>query len=236
VCEYHLGESQESAKLGMRAPEMGGEGEPCRNTPGDECNQGMYCKITNHGTWTSGVCLRQYMPEFGKLGEPCDNGQCDAGLHCKVTWHGSFSTNVCEKQSVERGHTGQQCNLLGSQLPECFDENDFCKEVHLLPSGTTYICTQKIAQVGDRCGDYAAKVGSPTKCAAGLVCKEHNMYPSGKAQICEEKQQQGGANQPCRWDSINTCNDGLVCNYFDQRGPTCIYWLGNDGAASAPGN
>jgi len=236
VCKLNLGSSQETAKLGVRAPEMGGEGEPCRNTPGDECDNGMYCKITDHGSWTSGVCLRQYMPEFGKLGQPCNNGRCDQGLHCKVTWHGSWASNVCERDSVPRGHTGEQCNPLGSGSPECFDKNDFCKEVHLLPTGTSYICTQNVAELGDRCGSYAEQVGMPTHCQHGLVCKKHKLLPSGEAQICEEKEQQGGNNEPCRFDAFNTCDEGLVCNYFDNRGPTCIYWLGNNGAAAAPQN
>lgn len=214
---------------------MGGEGEPCFNTPGHECNTGMYCKYTNHGSWTSGVCLRQYMPEFGKIGQPCNNGlQCDAGLHCKVTWHGSFSTNVCEEQQVARGHTGEQCNLLGSGQPQCLDENDYCKTVHLLPSGTTQVCTRQTAQLGERCGDYARQVGRPTECDEGLTCQDHRMYPSGTAQICEKPASQGGFNEPCRASVFNPCDGSMVCNYFATDGPTCIYWLGNDGAAPAP--
>jgi hypothetical protein len=218
----------------MRAPEMGGEGEPCFNTPGHECNNGMYCKYTNHGSWTSGVCLKQYMPEFGKLGQPCDDGSCDSGLHCKVTWHGTFSTDVCEVQQVSRGHEGEQCNLLGSNLPECLDSKDFCKEVHLLPSGTTHICTRRTAGLGAPCGSYARKITTflPTECDTGLVCKFAN--PSGDAQICEEPQHQGGSNEPCRDNVFDPCDGDLVCNYFAAGTPECIYWLGNDVAAAAP--
>merc|ERR1711879_1038291 len=125
-------------------------------------------------------------------------GQCDAGLHCKVTWHGTFSTNVCEEQQVPRGHTGEQCNLLGSGQPLCLDENDYCKTVHLLPSGTTQVCTRQTAQVGERCGDYARQVGRPTECDEGLTCQSHRMYPSGTAQICEKPTHEGGVNEPCR--------------------------------------
>jgi len=212
--------------LGMVAPQMGGQGEPCRNTPGNECNSGFYCKYTNHGSWTAGVCEKAYMPQFGKLGQPCDNGRCDSGLYCKYTWHGSFSTNVCVKTQTPRGHTGEQCNLLGSGKPMCLSPNDYCKTVNLLPSGTVQVCTPRSkGKEGDRCDN-------SSECESGLFCKTTKLYPSGTASYCEklEPAAEGGEQQPCRpsWRSYYPCNDGLTCDYFAIRGPTCVYWSDDD--------
>jgi len=221
-------DAQKSANpvLGLRAPQMGGQGEPCRNTPGNECNRGFYCKYTNHGSWFSGVCETAYMPQFGKLGQPCDKGQCDYGLYCKYTWHGSFSTNVCVKTETPRGHTGEQCNLLGSGQPECLSPNDYCKSVNLLPSGTVQICTPRNkAKEGEKCGN-------SSECESGLYCKTIRLLPSGTAQVCEKQDPaaEGGLNQPCR--SLRTysteCNNGLTCDYFALRGPTCVNWSSDE--------
>merc|ERR1719461_1093226 len=107
-CRGYLGASNEEPKLGMRAPHMGNEGEPCFY--GQYCNSGLYCKkYTTDGTSISATCVRGFHPYSYKAqkGQKCGSSAqyghpriCDVGLYCKREtllgcrgWN--CSTHVC---------------------------------------------------------------------------------------------------------------------------------------------
>jgi len=101
-------DNKSNTKLGMRAPEMGGEGQPCRNRNAreGECNPGFKCHYTTDGSAIFGECRREF-PHFAQKGEPCGSSagydqprNCAVGTYCKAErllgcTYGPCTTHIC---------------------------------------------------------------------------------------------------------------------------------------------
>jgi len=79
-----------SNKLGMPAPHMGREGEPCRNTRGNECDYGFKCHYSTDGSAIFGTCRRDFT-FFARQGDKCGVSAgwgnpffCEWGTYCKA--------------------------------------------------------------------------------------------------------------------------------------------------------
>jgi len=161
VCELQLGSSNQdqasavnvqSTTLGMRAPEMGNEGEPCRNTRGYECNSGLYCHYyTRDGSSTEGRCVRNSYPSTGNEGEPCnhrfgnirDLTPCNTNdlepHYAPMYPSGTSCTCVARDQPSPRtGEAGGRCNK--SPYSPCNRSNLQPHYRQILPSGTSCTC------------------------------------------------------------------------------------------------
>jgi hypothetical protein len=197
--------SPADTKVGMPAPIMGGYGQPCRNTPGDECNSGLVCfKYSSDGTSQSGYCSYNSNPnwvarEGQKCGAYADSGKptkCDTGLFCKhqklLGTANAGWTSTCEKH----------------QQPQ-------------------------YAQKGDVCGRYAP-LGKPYNCAPGLTCKTRKLLgtaDAGYTAMCEAENQYAQYGQPCGGSASGKqcdASQGLQC-MTDRSGglwiSTCQYRL-----------
>jgi len=110
--------------LGMGAPSMGGDGDPCRNTPGDECNNGFHCHYSFDGTSTAGRCVQDshQHQSTGGAGEqcnpvipgalrvaPCNNGSLTPVYQNMLGGSGTACTCKLAAQPAT-GEEGEKCN------------------------------------------------------------------------------------------------------------------------------
>lgn len=171
TCEYFLGEASpesstqdqattstadDSTRLGMRAPQMGGEGEPCRNTRGDECNYGLHCHYsTRDGSSIQGRCRRNPAP-----------------------------APTPRPDHHNTGYAGERCNP--APYSPCNNDNLKPEYHQLYPSGTSCVCTTvdpepRVGEAGGRCNRAPY---SPCN-SSNLAPRYHQLLPSGYSCTCE---------------------------------------------------
>merc|ERR1711884_659476 len=129
----------------------GGLNEPCRNTPGNECNPGFYCDYTvnSSGTTIFGTCKKRYTPDLGRLGQPCRDNKAKEGDKC------GSSADFGKPRTCASGLICRSRQLLG--CTPSFQNNWSC---------TTHLCEKPpLAQKGQMCGP-SADVGAPRSCGS----------------------------------------------------------------------
>merc|ERR1712130_470960 len=96
-----------SKKLGMPAPQMGREGQPCRNTHGNECDYGFKCHYSTDGSAIFGTCQRDFT-FFARKGDKC-GVSAGWGTYCKseqllgcTGW--DCTTHICTEYRLGEGN------------------------------------------------------------------------------------------------------------------------------------
>jgi len=180
-----------SPTLGMRAPEMGGLGQPCRNTPGYECNDDLHCHYyTLDGTSTMGRCVRTQHHHTGGENQrcndaplaPCNNDDLQANWERLLP---SGEACTCVRRQSQRGGENQRCN--DAPLSPCNTDDLKPHYERLLPTGTACSCvarqppTPQRGEAGGRCNN-----------APLAPCNRNNLQPhyqrllpSGTSCTCE---------------------------------------------------
>jgi len=205
-------------RLGLRAPKLGGLGDPCRNTPGDECDWGLKCHHwTPDGTSIAGRCVRRYNPiETGGLNEPC-NAAPEAPCNYDAlegVW--TFNTCTCRPStpppSSRTGEANERCNTFGAPCnhanlqphwsqPISTSALQTCTCVYLL--GSTNEGSQETFNGDDQS---SVKLG-----------RSHSTGDAG--QKCNTGRYESPCNchrEPCNVKPVN-----------DEHGCTCHAWVGD---------
>jgi len=114
-----------STKLGMPAPQMGREGQPCRNTHGNECDYGFKCHYSTDGSAIFGTCQRDFT-FFARRGDKCGVSAgwgnpffCEWGTYCKseqllgcTGW--DCTTHICTEYRLGEGNAPGSAPLPGN--------------------------------------------------------------------------------------------------------------------------
>lgn len=198
--------------LGTLPPLTGGEGQPCRNTPGNECNRDLYCHYTTDGSAIFGKCQRHQQSQGGE-GELCrsqydHHGRCDSGLTCtEKTLLGPSpqrTVEICTRSSPTPDPTPQPGDMNG----KCNNYGRKCNHSNLRPhyqqvlgpNAQNYVCICELF-LGSTDGS-TVDTSSPT---LGVVAPE-----------------MGTEGNPCRngYNGEAPCNYGLECKYYTRGSAT----------------
>lgn len=173
---------------------VGGEGEPCRQTP----MAGMQCDDSNLSCVSSPACPggRQCCQKSGGLGQPCrtsdPSSQCDPGLACQWASGGAM-ISTC----VAAGGLGQPCRPWAPGASRC-DTGLSCSNQPGVPES----CVAAGGQ-GEPC------LENGTCDEAYLACGPSATCPSGSAAPCCYRIPSGAKDQPC--GPADACNTSLQC-------------------------
>merc|ERR1712157_637754 len=159
-------------RLGMGTPDMGREGEPCRNTRGDECDYGLHCRYyTRDGTSTMGRCVRDYHPHHatGGLNQQCNRAPlspCNTD-DLKGVWTSGGCMCRRHHSGNQRGEANGRCNR--APLAPCNHDNLQAHWVRLYPSGESCTCVYLLGSTNQG------------ECNDGMYCKykNHGSWTSG---------------------------------------------------------
>jgi len=149
---WPFGDQQE---LGLAAPEMGGEDQPCIG--GKKCDDGLYCRHWSEGTSKHGAC-RKLPKDHGGDGQSCypaPHSPCKTGLKANENEDGKC---VCAENLL--GKHAVSADLLGKDAVS--------SDMLGRPFWDDWVVAPEMGGRGEACrnGDYPPY----TECDAGLYC------------------------------------------------------------------